>query len=59
MICAVIDCATGVQVNLIVADSSDPPPDGCRLVEIPEGYYWDGTDVVLIPVPDVLVDDGD
>lgn len=59
MICAVIDCASGAQVNLIVADVSDPPPDGCRLVEIPEGYYWDGVAVVPMPPPPLDVSDGD
>lgn len=58
MICAVIDCATGEKVNLIVADISDPPPDGCRLVEIPEGYYWDGSAVVPMLPPPVNTTDG-
>ena len=59
MICAVIDRATGAQINTIVADSSDPPPDGCRLVEIPDGYYWDGTAVAPMPPPPIDVSDGD
>lgn len=58
MICAVIDNATGEQVNTIVADPSDLPPDGCRLVEIPEGFYWDGSAVVPVPPPPVEVSDG-
>lgn len=50
MICAVIDNITGEQVNLIVADSADPPPDGCYLVEIPDGFYWNGAAVAPVPV---------
>ena len=50
MICAVIDNTTGEQVNLIVADVTDLPPDGCHLVEIPEGFYWNGTAVVPVEV---------
>jgi hypothetical protein len=49
--CAVIDLATNEQVNLIVADPSELPPDGCRLVELPEGFYWNGTAVVPVEVP--------
>lgn len=52
MICAVIDKITGEQVNLIVADLSDLPPDGCYLVEIPEGFYWNGTSVVPVETVD-------
>jgi hypothetical protein len=28
-------------INLIVAESTDPVSEGCKLVEIPDGYYWD------------------
>ena len=44
--CAVIDNQTNEQINFIVAQATDPAPDGCRLVEIPDGYYWDGSNVV-------------
>ena len=43
--CAVID-SNNVVVNLIVAEATDTPPEGCILVEIPFcdiGYTWDGT----------------
>ena len=40
MAIAVIDLETGEQVNLIVADPSDPPPNGCELVELPAGFLW-------------------
>jgi hypothetical protein len=49
-ICAVIDLQTNQQVNIIVASPEDLAPEGCKLVEIPEGYYWNGSEVVLIPV---------
>lgn len=42
--CAVID-SNNVVVNLIVAEPTDTPPEGCTLVEIPFcdiGYTWDG-----------------
>ncbi len=42
--CAVIDLDNRV-VNLIVAEPTDTPPDGCTLVEIPAcdiGWIWDG-----------------
>jgi len=43
--CAVVD-SNNVVVNIIVAEVTDPPPEGCALVEIPFcdiGYTWDGT----------------
>jgi len=49
-ICAVIDDRNQL-VNTIIAEPTDEPPIGCRLVEIPDGYYWDGSSVVTIPVP--------
>jgi hypothetical protein len=42
--CAVIK--DNVVVNIIVAEVTDPPPEGCTLVAIPFcdiGYIWDGT----------------
>lgn len=42
MICLVINNETNEQVNLIVADISDVPPNGCRLIELIDGMYWDG-----------------
>jgi hypothetical protein len=42
--CAVID-SNNIVVNLIVAELTDTPPEGCTLVEIPQcniGYIWDG-----------------
>lgn len=56
MICAVIDNVTNEQINTIVADLSDLPPDGCRLVEIPDGSYWNGSGVVPVEVTDGLTD---
>jgi hypothetical protein len=43
--CAVVD-SNNIVVNLIVAEPTDTPPEGCTLVEIPFcdiGYTWDGT----------------
>jgi hypothetical protein len=42
--CAVVN-ADNVVVNLIVAELTDIPPEGCTLVEIPAcdiGWVWDG-----------------
>lgn len=49
-ICAVISTTTGELVNRIVAEPTDLPPDGCYLIELPEGYYWNGTAVVPIEI---------
>jgi len=48
--CAVIDLQTNQQVNFIIAEITDLTPSGTKLVEIPDGYYWDGQQVSLIPV---------
>lgn len=50
MIFAVINEQTSEQVNLIVAQANDLPPTGCRLVEMPDGFMWDGAAVVPVPV---------
>jgi hypothetical protein len=47
-VCAVIDLQTNKLVNTIVASASDLAPDGCYLIEIPEGYYWDDALGVLV-----------
>jgi hypothetical protein len=42
--CAVVD-ARNIVINLIVAEPTDAPPEGCTLVEIPAcdiGWVWDG-----------------
>jgi hypothetical protein len=41
--CAVIQ--DGIVVNIIVAEVTDIPPEGCILVEVPFcniGYTWNG-----------------
>lgn len=49
--CAVIDTNNKV-INLIVAEPSDIPPQGCILVEAPTnlfvdmGYTWNGTNFI-------------
>lgn len=43
--CVVIDSSNTV-VNIIIAEVTDTPPEGCTLIEIPVcniGYTWDGT----------------
>lgn len=46
----VIDNQTNQQVNFVVADSPNVAPDGCHMIEIPDGYYWNGSAVVLVEV---------
>jgi len=55
MAVAVIDLTTGEQVNLIVADVSNPPPAGCELVDIPAGFQWSKElrSVIEIPIPNI------
>jgi hypothetical protein len=48
-VCAVID-SNNQLVNMIVAEPTIEPPEGCTLVEIPLGMYWDGTQVSPRPV---------
>ena len=55
-ICAVIEINTNQLVNTIVAEPTDPPPDGCKLVEIQPGFYWDGQQVSPIPISEVTED---
>jgi hypothetical protein len=46
--CAVID-SNNVVINIIVAEVTDVPPEGCTLVAIPFcgiGYTWDGTNFI-------------
>jgi len=51
-ICAVIDNVTNKLVNTIVAEVTDLAPDGCRLLEIPEGMIWDESAAdFVIPQP--------
>ena len=52
MNCLVINNETNEQVNIIVADVTDLPPDGCRLIELIAGMYWDGLQLSPIPVVD-------
>jgi hypothetical protein len=44
--CAVVQDVTNIVVNMIVADPSDPPPEGCFLVDITDkacdiGWIYD------------------
>jgi hypothetical protein len=54
--CAVCQLADGLVVNTIMAVPSDPPQDGCQLIEIMNGqlcnigWYWDGV-TFIDPTP--------
>jgi hypothetical protein len=48
--CAVIDLETNKQVNFIIAEVTDTPPVGCKFVEIPNGHYWDGKQIIKMPI---------
>lgn len=57
--CAVCQTQDGLVVNIIIALPSDPPQDGCFLVEVMSGqfcdigWYWDGL-IFFPPVSDVI-----
>lgn len=43
--CAVVD-SNNIVINLIVAEPTDTPPEGCILVGLPTcdiGYVWTGS----------------
>ena len=54
--CAVCQLTDGLVVNIIMAVPSDPPQDGCQLIEIMNGqscdigWYWNGTEFIN-PIP--------
>jgi hypothetical protein len=55
-ICAVIDLTTNQQINTIVAEVTDLPPDNCKLVEMVPGCMWDsatGSFIEIPPTPEV------
>jgi len=61
MRCAVIDLATSIVVNVIIADpDKDVPPDGCILVWVPPytpcspGYYYDAANNTFIGPPEAI-----
>jgi hypothetical protein len=57
-ICAVCQLTDGLIVNIIVAEPTDPAPDGCQLIVTPDslgnnaqiGGTWDGTQ--FLPPPE-------
>jgi hypothetical protein len=61
MRCACVDKATGLVINTIVAELTDPAPDHTYFIEIPEGviasigWTWNGTQFIdpNPPVPEV------
>lgn len=44
--CVVYD-AENKPINIIVAELTDTPPDGCRLELLPENAIWDGTQIII------------
>ena len=50
-VCAVIDSLTKEQVNAIVAESTDTPPEGCFLVEQLPGCKWNGSEMAPYTPP--------
>ena len=48
----VINIITDELVNTIVANAGDIPPDGCKLIEIPDGYCWDADLKDIKPIPE-------
>ena len=59
--CAVVDLATNLVANIIVASPSDLAPDGCQLVELMNGmdcdigWTWDGA-FTFTPPAEVTTD---
>jgi hypothetical protein len=43
--CAVIK--DGKVINVVVAELTATPPDGCTFEEMPIGAIWDGNEVIL------------
>jgi hypothetical protein len=39
--CIVVNVQTNEIINRIIATETDPAPEGCKLIEIPDGYFWD------------------
>lgn len=50
-ICAVIDLATNQQINTIIAEVTDLPPDNCKLVEVIPGLVWDSVTSQFVEAP--------
>jgi len=48
--CAIIDLETNEQVNFVLVDPNALAPDGCKYVEIPDGYYWDQATAQLVSI---------
>lgn len=57
---AVVDLATNVVVNIIVADaSSDPPPEDCILIDVENmicniGWVFDPIMIDFVPPPEPI-----
>ena len=50
--CAVCQLSDGLVVNVIIADPTDPAPDNCQLILVPDGtpcgigWIWNGTEFI-------------
>lgn len=57
--CAVVKIADGLVINIIIAEQSNLPPDGCNLINCDNmrcsiGWYWNGNEFID-PSPQVKV----
>jgi hypothetical protein len=57
--CAVIQIETGKVMNVIIAEETDAPPLGCRLLKMPENSYWDSEKQELIVIDKQANNDGE
>jgi hypothetical protein len=50
--CAVVQLSDSVVVNMIIAEPTDPAPEGCELILVPPGmpcstgWVWNGTEFI-------------
>jgi len=50
--CAVVQLSDSVVVNMIIAEPTDPAPEGCELILVPPdmpcgiGWVWNGTNFI-------------
>lgn len=47
-ICAVFDLKSNSIINIIMAEPSDLPPEGCQLVKIPPNCYLEGNQIITL-----------
>jgi hypothetical protein len=49
--CAVIEIVTGKVINVIVAEETDTPPLGCRLLLMQDNMHWDNENQTIFIDP--------